>query len=236
MDTPVRMEQISGLQLHHSQCSVPQFNLEYEQQLFSRLRSAPAPALLFYTNDPCVVAGRGNDLSQWVHGAALEADGLPLIRRISGGGAVYHDRDCLNYSFLLPKSIVEGLLGRNVDQAPEPSRYIDLFRGIVLGALAGLGDGFCASSVSDISHGGLKISGNAQRISSSLVLHHGTLLLRCPLSAYERYLPIPPNRPGVPHRGFVSGLTELGFRVSVTELMQAVGAAFMAKLNLQPQA
>jgi lipoate---protein ligase len=230
MPTAVEITQLNGLQVHTSTSADPAGNLAYETELFATLRLTPTSVLLFYTNSPCIVAGRANDLAEWVHGDTVAADGLPLLRRSSGGGAVYHDLDCLNYCFILPKTIVEGLLRRSPYSAPDPSRYIGLFCGIVVDALAGLGDGFHPSGVSDISYHGQKISGNAQRIASNLVLHHGTLLQRCPLAAYERYLPIPPNRPGIPHRGFVSGLSENGFDTSQAQLRSMLMAQYASRL------
>jgi lipoate-protein ligase A len=195
----------------------PQANLAFEEELFGRLRAAPAPTLLFYVNDPCVVLGRANRASEWVDAAALEADGVPLLRRFSGGGAVYHDRHNLNFSFLLPKSLLADLLP-GPPSGHGPARYIEFFRSIVIRALERGGGGYAPAGVSDITLHGRKVSGNAQRIASSLVLHHGTLLLRCPLAAIERYLPVPPNRPGVAHRGFITGLEEEGRRHGMDEV------------------
>jgi len=209
----------------------PLANLDFEERLFAAVKVRPRPVCLFYVNDPCVVVGRTNRLEDWVYADAVQADGIPLIRRFSGGGAVYHDRDCLNYSFLLPKSILEGLLGRRAEDAPSPSLYIGFFRELVIRALAKCGTHFSTTSVSDVNLDGFKISGNAQRISAKVVLHHGTVLLRCPLAAYERYLPIPPNRPGVPHAGFVNGLRELGCDVSMEQLRQHIAEVFVRTSN-----
>ena len=192
----------------------PVANLAYEECLFERLRSDPAPAILFYVNSPCVILGRSNEPEQWAHSAAAASDGVPVLRRFSGGGAVYQDERVLNYSFILPKSLI-GARGVH----PSPHTYIDVFRGIVISALSRISLGFTPGGVSDIMLHGRKISGNAQRISSTLVLHHGTLLMECPLAEIERYLPVPPNRPGVPHRGFVTGLTEEGLEISLSGTM-----------------
>ena len=78
-------------------------NLAYEETLFNDARSWPRPLLLFYVNDPCVVLGRANATAQWVDAAACAVDGVPVLRRFSGGGTVYHDRDNLNYSFIVPR-------------------------------------------------------------------------------------------------------------------------------------
>ena len=108
---------------------------------------------------------------------------------------------------------------------PGVHQYIAFFRSLIICALPPLGE-FAATGLSDISYRGCKVSGNAQRIASSVVLHHGTLMLRCPLERIERYLPVPPNRPGVPHRGFVGGLTELGLDVGMEELRELIATEF----------
>lgn len=195
-------------------------NLQAEEELFNTLRTAPSPVLLFYVNAPCVVLGRSNRAEEWAHSAALAADGVPLLRRFSGGGAVYHDLQNLNFSFILPRALVHAQLPPE-RSAFGPADYIDFFRGVVIRALENdWQGGYAPTGVSDITLNGRKISGNAQRIASGLVLHHGTLLLRCPLAAIERYLRVPPNRPGVPHSGFVTGLHDEGRMHSMQQLQQ----------------
>jgi lipoate-protein ligase A len=205
----------------------PQANLAFEEALFNRLRSAPEPACLFYVNDPCIVLGRGNVAQQWVHLAAAAADAVPVLRRFSGGGAVYLDHGVLNFSFCMPKTMLAGP-AQPTAIAAGPQRYIDFFRGVVIRALSRGGAGYSATGVSDISLGGRKISGNAQRIAANLVLHHGTLLLHCPLAEIERFLRVPPNRAGVPHRGFVTGLREEGRLHTQATLREWLAAEFEA--------
>jgi lipoate-protein ligase A len=223
----------------------PQANLDFEEALFNRLKGDPHPALLFYVNAPCVVLGRSNKAAEWVDEAALAADGVPLLRRFTGGGAVYHDEHNLNFSFLMPRAMLDVLVRcrpacttRATEGAGEPAPYgprdyIAFFRSLVISALErGSGQGgYAQAGVSDITLNGRKISGNAQRIASSLVLHHGTLLLRCPMEPIERYLRVPPNRPGVPHRGFITGLWEEGREHRVEELKQWVIAESEKRLS-----
>lgn len=220
-------------------------NLAYEEALFHALRGQPRPVALFYVNDPCVVLGRGNSVEQWIDAAACAADGVPVLRRFSGGGTVYHDGDNLNYSFCLPRSWLDAAArpgsaplrgGEMTGAGVCPTgiqRYIGFFRRLVIDALErGSGQGgYTESGVSDISLNGAKVSGNAQRIAADIVLHHGTLMLRCPLSALERYLPVPPNRPGVPHRGFVSGLHEQGRTHSLDELRGWLATEFARRVD-----
>jgi lipoate-protein ligase A len=199
----------------------PAANLAYEEALFQDARSWPRPLLLFYVNDHCVVLGRANAESDWVDAEACAADGIPVLRRFSGGGTVYHDRDNLNYSFILPRRLLDAAVG-----TPGVHAYIAYFRQLVIRALGTLCGEFTETGVSDISLRGRKVSGNAQRIASNIVLHHGTLMLRCPVDAIERYLPVPPNRPGVAHRGFVSGLHELGLTCGMEEIKERIEREF----------
>ena len=67
----------------------PRANLAFEEELFASLRADPAPYCMFYHCDACIVLGRSNDAADWVHLGAARADGIPVLRRISGGGAVY---------------------------------------------------------------------------------------------------------------------------------------------------
>lgn len=207
----------------------PAANLAYEEALFEAHKAERRATLLFYVNAPCVVLGRGNREGEWVNSAACEADAVPVLRRFSGGGTVYHDAYNLNFSLALPKQMLEALApaapGLTLTQ-----RYIDFFRGLLLQALAPLGGGFTASGLSDLSLNGRKVSGNAERITAQRVLHHGTLMLRCPLAAIERYLPIPPNRPGVRHSDFLTGLEEEGITAGREEIEALIEAACWRRL------
>ena len=201
-------------------------NLDHERQLLEDCAARQVSACLFYVNDPCIVMGRSNEPGQWVDSAAAEADGIPVVRRISGGGTVYHDRDNLNYSFIMPRALLNRCCGLAGEGALSTSAYIDFFRGLVIRALSAQGGSWTATGTSDISLNGLKVSGNAQRIARRAVLHHGTLMLRCPLAAIERYLPIPPDRPGVSHADFITGLSEQGYSTDMSVIRQSLAEEF----------
>lgn len=185
--------------------------------MFGHLRNETKAACLFYQNNPCIVMGRNNKPADWVNLAAAKADCIPVLRRFSGGGTVYHDLGILNYSFIVPKKTLD-LSCKVLEPRPGSTKYIDFFLGIISRALSRSGEGFSLSRTSDVSLAGKKISGNAQRIAGGIVLHHGTVMLKCPLSAIERYLLIPPDRPGIGHRGFVTGLNESGRPCSPREV------------------
>lgn len=148
------------------------YNLAAEEYL---LEKAEGFCFLVYRNAPSVVVGRNQN-------ALAEADvlftltsGIPVLRRISGGGAVYHDLGNVNYAFIGP----ERETGR---------RSFEDFLGPVVVFLRSLGIPAQQDGRSDLGIGGLKISGNAQCRRRGKILHHGTLLFDADLSLLERAL------------------------------------------------
>lgn len=214
----------------HLSGTEPENNLAFEQAQFERSRDGFVACCLFYRNNPCIIMGRNNKPEDWVDTAIAEVEGIPVLRRISGGGAVYHDLDTLNYSFIAPKAVVDGLVALG-PLSLSTSKYIDFFRKLVIRALSPLGADLAPARTSDINLNGRKISGNAQRIASRVILHHGTLLTRCPLGAYEKYLPVPPDRPGVAHREFVTGLHEEGLEANLGLLKAWLAAEFWRSIG-----
>jgi lipoate---protein ligase len=88
---------------------------------------------------------------------------IPVIRRISGGGAVYHDRGNLNFAFIRNSEH-----GKQVDFAFYTKPVIDFLGSVGIDAIFG--------GKNDITVNGLKVSGNAEHVFRERVLHHGTLL------------------------------------------------------------
>jgi lipoate-protein ligase A len=95
--------------------------------------------------------------------AFVEAHGIRVVRRTTGGGAVYHDLGNLNYSFI-------------TDAGEAESLAMERFTRPVVSALRGLGLQAEASGRNDILVEGRKVSGTAQRLLNGRILHHGTLL------------------------------------------------------------
>ncbi len=96
--------------------------------------------------------------------------GIPVVRRITGGGTVYHDRGNVNYTYITQSD------GLDYDQCLGP----------VIAALNRMGIPAEKSKTCDLAIGGRKISGSAQRIAGGRVLHHGTLLFQSDLAMLDR--------------------------------------------------
>lgn len=145
----------------------PWFNQAFEETIFEK--DLDDDVLLVWRNRPAVVCGRYQNIFAEVDVRLAEERDITLIRRISGGGTVYHDPGNINYSFIRASD------SSHVSYGP--------FLNPVRDALEGMGVKSEIILSSAIAVDGKKISGSAQRKVKDRVLHHGTLLYDCDLSA-----------------------------------------------------
>ncbi len=138
-------------------------NLALEEYVF-RNKLVDDDVLLFYVNAPAIIVGRNQNTIEEINSAVVDEKGIAVVRRISGGGAVYHDLGNLNFSITTPK------VGDHFN------RY-DHFTRPVIEVLCEMGVPAEFSGRNDILAGGRKISGNAQFASPNRMFSHGTLLL-----------------------------------------------------------
>jgi lipoate-protein ligase A len=148
-----------------------------------------------------VVVGSGGSVAIDVNAPACEADGVPILRRASGGGTVLIGRGCLCFSVVLNYDGAPRL-----NEIPASNRYI---LGRVSQALAPAVSCF-VEGTSDLAVGGVKFSGNAQQRKRTHFLHHGTLLCSFDLSLVPKYLNAPERQPDYrrnrPHAEFIANL------------------------------
>ena len=131
--------------------------------------------LLFYINDPTVVVGRHQNVLEEIDDRYVRDNDIQVVRRISGGGAVYHDRGNLNFSFI----------GRfDHDSLKNIDRYLTP----LLAVFSKLGVDAEINALNDIVVKGHKISGNAQFSNTHRILIHGTLLFKADLTALRNAL------------------------------------------------
>lgn len=140
----------------------PAINLALEEYI---LRSLPSEHdyLLFYINEPSIIIGKNQNTVEEINAEYVEANKLHVVRRLSGGGAVYHDLGNLNFSFIMQD---DGGSFHNFKKFTEP----------VVGALRKLGVEAELTGRNDLQVGERKISGNAQFHTKGKMFSHGTLL------------------------------------------------------------
>jgi len=136
------------------------FNLASEEYL---LKTKEENYFMLWQSDPCVVVGKHQNAMAEINYRFIKDYKIPVARRLTGGGTVYHDTGNLNFTF-----IMNGEKGKLVDFARYFKPVIEFFHSKNILARPG--------TKNEIFVNGLKISGNAEHIYKNRVLHHGTLL------------------------------------------------------------
>ena len=150
----------------------PAINLASEEYLF---RVFDEECFMIWQNDRSVIVGQYQNVREEVNMKYAEKEGIKILRRITGGGAVFHDMGNVNFSFVT---------SRNRGDAFDFAFFMDKIAGV----LEGLGVKADVSGRNDIYIDGKKISGNAQYVSGKRVLHHGTLLFDVNIETMEQVL------------------------------------------------
>lgn len=191
----------------------PYLNIAVENYLFG-LPELEEVVLYLWRNRRTVVIGQNQNPYAECDVERLEADGGYLMRRRTGGGAVYHDLGNLNFSFVAPYSCYDTL------------RQL----GVVQQALKHYGLDTEVSGRNDVLCGGRKFSGNAFARGEHNELHHGTILIRTNVEEMQRYLKPKPaklQRHGVASvQSRIVNLSELVAEITAEGLVPVLEEAF----------
>ena len=178
-------------------------NLALDEALLVAAEEGTGGEVLRFWEQPtyAVVVGSGGSVGIDVNLSACEADGVPVLRRSSGGGTVLLGPGCLCFTLVLNYTHAPGL-----NEIPASNRYI-LAR--VAKALAPA-VACSREGTSDLAVAGVKFSGNAQQRKRAHFLHHGTLLCGFDLPLVSKYLNPPERQPDYrrdrPHAEFIANL------------------------------
>ncbi|WP_025785987.1 lipoate--protein ligase [Sporosarcina sp. D27] len=141
----------------------PRINLAIEEYVLNTMDTDEDSYLLFYINEPSIIIGKNQNTIEEIDTEYVDANGIHVVRRLSGGGAVYHDKGNLNFSFITKD---DGQSFRNFKKFTEP----------VVEALAKMGVKAELLGRNDLLVDGKKVSGNAQFATQGRMFSHGTLM------------------------------------------------------------
>lgn len=162
---------IDSFYVYRSFSTDPFENLAREQVLLEQ--GPPCGVILYlWQNEKTVVIGRNQNAFKECRVSLLEEEGGRLARRLSGGGAVFHDTGNLNFTFLLPQADFD--IQRQMD--------------VICRACRSFGINAEISGRNDMEVNGQKFSGSAFYKNGERAYHHGTLLLNADMNLMGRYL------------------------------------------------
>lgn len=188
----------------------PAFNMKREADLFERFDGGALPELLrFWVNSECLVQGEARSAKYgWYREDVAAKMNIPILKRSTGGGVVFHDEGNLNWSFFF----------RGTGSFPSPTAAFGLGSKYIVGALANLGLEARFSPPNRIDVSGRKVSGMAARFTRRTVLVHGTLLIDSDLDRLNALCISPEGCPPV------SNLTEWNEGIDAAGVIRSVSA------------
>ncbi|RUT78827.1 lipoate--protein ligase [Ancylomarina longa] len=154
----------------------PAFNLATEEFL---LKNYEDDFFFLYINIPSLIVGKHQNTLAEINIEKAEQEKIPVFRRLSGGGTVFHDEGNLNYCF-----IKKGEKGKLVDFQKYSSPIIDTLQKLKVNAKF--------EGKSDLTIDGKKFSGNASHVFKNKVMQHGTMLFSSDLSRLNQLLKVNP--------------------------------------------
>lgn len=193
------------------------YNLAFDEHLLNAYRDGrlAGVTLYFYVNKNAVIIGRNQNAWKECRTAAMDADGVQLVRRHTGGGAVYHDEGNLNFSFI----------------TDEKNYSVERQTQVIIQAVKTFGVDAQLSGRNDILANGRKFSGNAYGIAGTARSQHGTVLVNTDMTRLANYLNVSEKKirsKGVDSvRGRVCNLNEFCNNVTVPAMREAIIKSFV---------
>ena len=157
--------------LYKSDITDPAYNLALEEYLLSQQKDDEL-IILLWQNDKTVVIGRHQNAYVEVDTDFATSNGIKIVKRNSGGGAVYHDLGNMNYSFIMNSSI----------------DYLDYCKDIIIKVFSKCGVNAFHGGKNDIFVDGYKVSGTAKYEYDGKILYHGTILMNTDLEVLRKVL------------------------------------------------
>jgi len=204
---------VDNIKIIHTRTLDPWWNLAVEEYLLDRVN--PGQCILYlWQNENTVVIGRNQNPWRECRTEQLESDGGKLARRLSGGGAVFHDTGNLNFTFIVDRKLYD----------------LEKQLTVILNAVKELGIEAEMSGRNDLIADGRKFSGNAFCFRKDSAYHHGTVLVSADFSKLSKYLAVSAEKmrsKGVKSvQSRVVNLSELKPGLTVDEVAEALKESF----------
>ncbi len=213
---------IEKIMVYNTDCTDPYINLATEKYLFDTLQKNCC-VLFLWQNKNTIVIGKNQNAWAECDVTALQKDNVMLARRISGGGAVFHDLGNLNFTFICD------------DENYDLSRQLNVIKYACKGV--------CVytefSGRNDILANGKKFSGNAFYNSGGKAFHHGTILISADMKKMQKYLT--PSKAKLSSKGVksvksrVTNLCELNAQIDCETMKKHMIYAFENVYGLKPE-
>ena len=213
---------VDHIKIYQTDSTDPYLNIATEKYLLETVETGCC-ILYLWQNQNTVVIGRNQNAWVECRTSLLEEEGGHLARRLSGGGAVFHDLGNLNFTFLMC----------------DDDYNVDKQLSVIQAACAELGITAQRSGRNDLLADGQKFSGNAFYHSKGKAYHHGTLLVDVDMQKLSRYLT--PSKAKLEAKGVASvrsrvvNLSELSHGLTCTEMATHMRSAFSKVYGLPAQ-
>ena len=167
------------MKCYRNDCTDARYNLQLEEKIFKAYNSEE-DFFMLWRNDNAVIVGQNQVIENEIDLVYAQKHNVQVVRRITGGGAVYHDLGNVNYTYIGKK-------------AGEFGNFLTFAQPVIV-FLRTLGVDAQYLGKNDLGIGNRKISGNAQAVRDEYILHHGTLLFDVNVSVLEKVLTPDPEK------------------------------------------